>query len=224
MTEPTPHFHRPEDNETASTWNRVAADYETRIGSLTIYQPGYDRFLGQIQVPGARILDVGCGPGTIAGYLLKMRPDLSVLGTDYAPAMVSLASQRVPGARFQVMDIRHIGTLQERFHGVMGGFCLPYLSPEDGKRLIRDSFDLLLPDGLFYLSLVEGNPERSGFQSNKRGDRVYFYYYQAEVISDWMLEAGFEKPDLQSLHWERPGSGTETHQILLTRKPASQMP
>ena len=63
--------------------------------------------------PGARVLDVGCGPGWTSHYLGKM--GYTVLGFDISEEMLELARERVdaepfppdPGARLDVRFVRH---------------------------------------------------------------------------------------------------------------------
>lgn len=45
---------------------------------------------------GARVLDVGTGPGHLPAYLAEMRPDLDLWGLDFASAMIRRARQRHP--------------------------------------------------------------------------------------------------------------------------------
>jgi ubiquinone/menaquinone biosynthesis C-methylase UbiE len=44
--------------------------------------------------PGARVLDVGTGPGYLLEYLAARRPDLDLWGLDLAPAMIRRARRR----------------------------------------------------------------------------------------------------------------------------------
>jgi SAM-dependent methyltransferase len=58
-------------------------------------------FLERIELsPGAKVLDVGCGPGTNAGHFLAA----DYLGVDINPAYIRDASRRY-GPRFRVADV-----------------------------------------------------------------------------------------------------------------------
>jgi trans-aconitate 2-methyltransferase len=53
----------------------------------------------------ARVVDLGCGPGTLTALLAQRWPGADVLGLDSSPEMVAAAAQ-VPGVRFAVGDLR----------------------------------------------------------------------------------------------------------------------
>ena len=46
---------------------------------------------------GARVLDVGTGPGYLPAYLARQRPDLDLWGLDFAYPMIRRARERHPG-------------------------------------------------------------------------------------------------------------------------------
>jgi len=71
------------------------------------------------------------------------------------------------------------------------GFHLPYFSIVDCDKLIADSFQLLNPDGLLYLSAIEGDYVKSGFETGVIGDQCYVYYYSEKIIGEQLNEYGF---------------------------------
>lgn len=52
------------------------------------------RFLQLIPEPGARIVDLGCGPGNLTFPIAELLPAAEVVGIDGAAAMLAIASQR----------------------------------------------------------------------------------------------------------------------------------
>lgn len=79
--------------------------------------------------PGARVLDVGCGPGRHA--LALARRGMEVLGVDLAPDFVALATEAAVAeglaARFAVLDVRDLafaGTFDAAICLCQGGFGL----------------------------------------------------------------------------------------------------
>ncbi|AUS07117.1 class I SAM-dependent methyltransferase [Pseudotamlana carrageenivorans] len=119
------------NSETFATWDKMAQLYEAKFMKEELYNASYDYFCTRISSPRAKIMDVGCGPGNITQYLLKKHPTYEVLGVDIAPNMIALAEKNNPMAQFITMDIRLIGELTHKYHGIICGFCLPYLSEEE---------------------------------------------------------------------------------------------
>jgi trans-aconitate 2-methyltransferase len=52
-----------------------------------------------------RIVDLGCGPGTVTTFLTDRWPDADVLGLDSSEEMLAKAGEAAPKARFEVADI-----------------------------------------------------------------------------------------------------------------------
>lgn len=207
--------------ETFETWNKIASLYEDRFMHLDLYNATYDFICGSIEREKAKILEIGCGPGNITKYLLTARPDFEIFGIDVAPNMITLARKNNPSAQFAVMDCRQIGTNGKKFDGIVCGFCLPYLSPADSQQFIGDCYNLLEENGLLYISFVEGDPARSGFQVTSSGDRSYFYYYNLTELETILTKTGFSALYVWKLEYQRPEAETEIHTILTVRKNTS---
>lgn len=91
---------------TPRPWHDVAPNYAAEV--MPAFGPFATRALELAAVPaGGRIVDVACGPGTLA--LLAARAGLSVDALDFAPAMIALldetlAREGVTNVRAQVGD------------------------------------------------------------------------------------------------------------------------
>ncbi len=76
----------------------MSAAYEAlvRFGSFGQFDRFYRAVAGELdESPGATILDLGCGPGTLTPYLLeKVGPAGRVIGVDVADGMVARARSR----------------------------------------------------------------------------------------------------------------------------------
>lgn len=204
--------------ETAETWNKLAKAYEERFMDFTIYNESYDFICDALSEDQISILEVGCGPGMIARYLLNKRPDFNILGTDVAPNMVSTAQKNNPKADFRVLDCRKIISLHQTFDAVLSGFCIPYLSTDDAAKFISDSSQILHSNGLLYLSFIPGSTEQSGYQTGSTGDRVYFYYHQKKTILHQLEHNKLELISEFTVDYERSNGEKEQHLILIARK------
>lgn len=200
--------------ETYETWNKIAGLYEEKFMALDLYNQSYDLFCSHINKDNAAVLEIGCGPGNICKYLLQKRPDLKILGTDFAPDMIALAAKNNPQAEFKVLDTRQIKSLDRKFDAIISGFCLPYLNAEEVQSLITDLKEILELKGVLYLSFVPGDPRQSGFQTGSNGDRVYFYYHTQQMLLDLMQTNGFRVLNKLTVDYTKQSS-KETHNIII---------
>ena len=204
--------------ETFDTWNKVASLYQEKFMDLDCYNDTYDFICDSIHKGQAKILEIGCGPGNITKYLLTKRPDFDIFGIDIAPNMIEFAKRNNPNAHFAIMDSREIGRLTTKYDGIVGGFCLPYLSETDSLKLIADSYNLLNENGLIYLSFVEGDSIRSGFKTGSSGDRSYFYYHNLDNLKTLLIDNGFDEIKIFKVDYKRSETEIELHTIITAKK------
>jgi len=204
--------------ETIETWNKLAVLYQDRFMDLHLYDDAYDFICNAITRQHAKILEIGCGPGNITRYLLTKRPDFDILGIDVAPNMIALAGKNNPTASFAIMDSRNIEEIKTKFDGIVCGFCLPYLSPADSRKLISDAFHLLQENGLIYLSFVEGDPGKSDYQVSSSGDRVFFYYHDLNELKELLKECQFDSLHVVKVEYKKSETEIDIHTILTGRK------
>ena len=178
-------------------FDKRAQQYQDKYMNVDMYSESLDLFCECVAKANPAIFEIACGPGNITKYLLDKRPDFNIFGIDLAPKMIELAKANNPTAQFAVMDCREIESLKEKYDGIMCGFCLPYLSKEESAKLIFDTSLLLLPGGILYLSTMEGDYEKSGFESSSAGEQIFMHYHQAEYLAEDLLKNGFSIIDLQ---------------------------
>ena len=204
--------------ETFETWNKIASLYEDKFMNLDLYNDTYDFICNSIIKNNAKLLEIGCGPGNITNYLLSYRPDFDVFGIDIAPNMIALAQKNNPAASFAVIDCRKISELKTKYDGIICGFCLPYLSENDSDKLIFDANNLLNENGVLYMSFVEGDKDKSGFQVGSKGDRSYFYYHNLDKLKIQLKNNSFEVLKIFKIEYKKSETERETHTILTARK------
>lgn len=207
--------------ETFDTWNNIAVIYQEKFMDLDLYNDTYNFICKSIDQPKAKLLEIGCGPGNITKYLLSCRPDFDIFGIDVAPTMIELAQQNNPTAHFEVMDCRQINKLDTTFDGIIGGFCLPYLSQIEAKKLIADAYNLLNENGILYLSFVEGEPEKSEFKTGS-GGRVYFNYHNLDDIQTHLYHFNFGELRTFKVKYKISETQFDIHTILTAKKKTFQ--
>lgn len=185
---------------------------------LDLYNNTYDFICNSIPKEKAKLLEIGCGPGNITKYLLSQRPDFDIYGIDIAPNMIALAKKNNPTASFAVMDSRLIDKLEAKYDGIVCGFCLPYLSPTDSSKLITDCYNLLNDNGLLYISFVEGEPSKSGFQVGSSGDRSYFYFHDLNELKRQFTDNKFVELKIVKVEYKKSAFETDLHTVLTAKK------
>jgi 2-polyprenyl-3-methyl-5-hydroxy-6-metoxy-1,4-benzoquinol methylase len=203
--------------ETFNTWNKVAKLYQDKFMDLDLYDDTYDTFCEAVNIENATILEIGCGPGNITKYLLNKRPDFRIEGIDISPNMIELAKANNPTADFKVMDCRKIDKLKSKFDGIICGFCFPYLSEPDSSKLVKDCGNLLNDKGVIYISFVEGDYIKSGFQIASSGDRTYFYFHTLDSLAKELATNNFETIKLLNKNYKKGIATEEVHTIVIAR-------
>lgn len=204
--------------ETFETWNKVASLYQEKFMGLDLYYDTYDLICNAVIKNKATILEIGCGPGNITKYLLSKRPDFNIFGIDIAPNMIELAKINNPKANFAVMDSRNISEIETKYDAIVCGFCLPYLSETDSQKLIFEANYLLNDSGFLYLSFVEGDPNKSGYQAGSSGDRSYFYYHNLDQLKAQLLENSFEDLKIFKVEYKKSEKEQDVHTIITAKK------
>ena len=202
------------EKETLETWDKIANIYQDKFMEMNLYNTTYNYFSVFISKENAQVLDIGCGPGNITKYLLSKNTNYKIVGIDYAPNMIELAKKNNPRAEFQVLDTRNIIDLNQKFDGIICGFCIPYLTSSETRQLILDSYNLLNQNGVLYISFVEGNPEDSTFKTGSNGRRVYFNYYNLEDLKSDLSKNNFQLLETFKVDYTE----SEVHTIVVAQK------
>jgi len=176
---------------TIKTWNALAAVYAEKFSGLTYYDESYRYFFDKLP-NGAKVLEIGSGPGIIADFVSRMYPHIQMLITDAAEEMVLLSQQRFPQYKHLCLKAEEVSSLEGKYDGVVSAFCIPYLSAPSTQKFIHDTYDKLSSKGLFYLSFMEDDYAASGLQKGSTGHEMMVYYYAKHQIAAWLQEAGFE--------------------------------
>jgi 2-polyprenyl-3-methyl-5-hydroxy-6-metoxy-1,4-benzoquinol methylase len=199
-------------------FDKIAGIYQDTFMDLDLYDDTYNTFCNLIAKTHSSVFEIACGPGNITKYLLSKRPDLEILAIDMAPTMIRLAQDNNPTAQFKIMDCRDIDALDTQFDAIICGFCMPYLSKEESLKLIKDCAHLLNPGGIFYFSTIEGNYEKSGYETGSNGDSVYVYYHQEDYLVEGLRENYFEVVETQRKPYQNSDGTPSTHLIIIARK------
>ncbi len=115
-------------------WNVVGGPVEARILVNEYVQARV----------GARILEIGCGPGTILSYL----PPSDYSGFDLSPRYIELARRRFPKAHFVCERVSQFSLAKEQsFDIVLALGIVHHLEDGEALQLFQIAHDALAPGG-----------------------------------------------------------------------------
>lgn len=144
---------------------------------------------------GARVLEVGTGGGRDA-LALEAR-GLSVRRTDITPAFVALL--RAAGHDADLLDPLHDDLADADraapYDGVWASACLLHVARADLPTVLRRLAEATAPDGLFHLSLKEGDGESWSTHGAITSPR-HFTYWRATALRAVLDESGWDVQDI----------------------------
>lgn len=99
-------------------WSRMLGDAFVRFSGLE---------------EGDRVLDLGCGTGSLTAAILSARPAVEVVGVDPSPAFVEAASDRFQDARarFETGDAQHLPFADGTFDRALSMLVLNFVPDPD---------------------------------------------------------------------------------------------
>ena len=178
--------------QASALFDKYAKDYEDKFMNVDLYKDSLDTFCNLIHTKEPKLLDLACGPGNLAKYLLDKRPDFNLVGIDLSPNMIAAAQRNNPNGNFKVMDCRDISSISERYDAVICSFCLPYLSREEVDVLLSNISDLITAAGVIYISTMEGDYSKSGYETGSKGDLIFMHYYNEATLTTELKKNGFK--------------------------------
>jgi cyclopropane fatty-acyl-phospholipid synthase-like methyltransferase len=202
---------------TIATYDRCARNFADKFMHNDLYWASLERFAAGLK-PGARLLDLGCGPGNNARYLAGKVPGLTIVGIDLAPAMLAIAREAVPQGEFRQGDIRKLDPAEGPYDAILAAMCLPYLDKVEAQTFIARVGRMLAPSGSIYISCMEG--ENSGYEtaSFTDGHPIFVHYFAQQEVTAWLEAAGLHVAEIIRQDYPEPDGSITIDMIFLAEK------
>jgi pimeloyl-ACP methyl ester carboxylesterase/SAM-dependent methyltransferase len=145
-----------------AAYDAIAADYADRFGADLAQLPLDTEILDLLARragPRGPVLDVGCGPAQVGGYLAAR--GAQVAGIDLAPGMLETA-RRQPGLGAVAADLRRLPVASGSCAAVVSFYALHHVARAELPSVLREFRRVLGAQGELALAVHEGEGEFTG--------------------------------------------------------------
>ncbi|MDO8569518.1 MAG: class I SAM-dependent methyltransferase [bacterium] len=176
------------------TYNQMAEEWHRDHSQDDWWMEGTDAFIKEL-LPGARVLDVGCGSGVKSEYLVVH--GLKVTGIDISDKLLEIAKREVPEGEFKVLSMTDLDSMTETFDGVFAQASLLHIPKKEAGDVVQKMARRLVSGGLLYIAVKEmreGKPEEGIEKENDYGYDYerFFSYFSMDELKQYLSEAGLQ--------------------------------
>lgn len=149
--------HAPRPYIPALSHDRLTPFYDQVMGLFMHEMQFKRRLIEQAALrAGQRVLDVGCGTGTLTILLKHLHPEVAVFGIDIDPHILALARAKVAQAQVLVTLEESSATalpfLNASFDAVFSSLMIHHLPTHDKRRLFAEAKRVLKPTGGLHIA------------------------------------------------------------------------
>ena len=156
--------------------------------------------LDQAQIrPGHRILDIGCGTGSLSIQVKRLHPGTDVVGLDPDPKALARASRKAARATVSIQFDQGFGDelpyTDGSFDRVLSSLMFHHVRTDEKGKTLRAVRRVLKPGGEFHMLDFEG-PENGahGILSRLLHSNQRLKDNSESRVLQFMTEAGFAEP------------------------------
>jgi len=144
----------------AAAYDAAAEDYAVAFADdltrLPVDCAMLDDFAGRL-VAGMPVLDLGCGPGQVGGYVAARHGP--VVALDLSTEMLRMARRRIGTSRVVCADLRSLPVEDRHCAGVVAFYSLQHVPRGDVGQVLREIRRVLIPNGVLLLATHLGEGE-----------------------------------------------------------------
>ena len=133
----------------------------------------------------ARILDLGSGAGRDVGHFTQL--GMLAQGADLSFGLLREAQRRAP-APYTQADMRALPYAANSFDGIWMSASLLHIPKPQGLKVLQEASRLLVPGGMLYVSVKQGEGEE---WETREGPRL-FVYYRPDELTALVEQAGMQ--------------------------------
>ncbi|MDD4494706.1 MAG: methyltransferase domain-containing protein [Eubacteriales bacterium] len=139
-----------------------------------------------IDLNGKSLLDVGCGLGNLAGFLIENNVSAAYTGADILESMAKAAKERNPEAEFLFLDIFDAGTLADRKFDVVFTSGIFNLNLKNNIKFLEKAI-------IRFIELANSQVVFNMLHERSENKEPSYYYYNPEAVAE-LIESIAAKP------------------------------
>ena len=169
---------------TKNLYEKYAKEYENNLTKEFEKLLEGDRDLFLKNLKGKKILDVGSGPGRDSIYFKKQ--GYEPLCIDFSEKMIELCKKK--GLEVSIMNFENMNFPDNSFDGVWAYTSLLHIPKSKIKDVLRRIYEILKPNGMFFLGMTEGFFEGMEEDNKYRGEKKFKALYEKEELRELLVE------------------------------------
>ncbi len=187
----------------------------------------------------AVMLDVGSASGRVVEFMVKNGiPARNITGVEISPDQVEIAKKNVPGARFEVGDIRYFELPASEYDGATVNMVLEFLDPEGLDQALGNIYQAMKPGSILVFNSTHpgrvegkyeldsdhrgwfdtGGPWGGEFQNWHRSVNDYVEQTEAAGFSVEVVDELYMPADIEAEHPEFKSFGAPARLVVVARK------
>lgn len=141
----------------ALRWHVLTPAYDAIVGLTTRERLFKLRLLEDADLkPGAQVLDLGCGTGTLAIWAKERQPEAAIIGLDGDPRILAIAERKARrhGARIEFREglSDRLPFPEGTFDRVLSSLFFHHLAPHQKAATLREVRRVLRPGGELHIA------------------------------------------------------------------------
>lgn len=168
------------NKKTVQAYDKNPRFYADKFDSYGVRFEDIDRALKLNESGSNNVLELGCGNGRDAEYIISKVSCENYTGIDASEGLIKLAREKNPGGTFHVKDMREVSYETESFGVIFSFASVLHLKRGELADLLEKCHKMLKTSGILYISTKYGE-----YQEEKvvnLGDDKYYYFYRPEDI------------------------------------------
>lgn len=179
-------------DHTRQVYDEVATEYSSRIADELRGKPLDCALLdlfATMMGNGARVCDVGCGPGHVGRYLRDQ--GVNVYGLDLSPSMILEASRLNPDIEFRTGDLTDLAGEPSDLAAIVAFYSLIHIPREAVTAVLENMGRHLRPNGRVFMAFHIGTDELHIDEWWGHRVSLDFTFFEVAEMRGYVEQAGF---------------------------------